>query len=160
MHCGTEARNGYAFTDKVFSNLEHGVLFEGDPKQFLKEMQAAHACSITKEAQKMKDSELNFDRSCHVLYSKPCKKQILEKIALHYPPEKREEIWTGVQLKYIDFISDWRTDLGGSKIFITERAGTMTASPLWRITSYAGRLQAFPKLRKWKGTFFLPRSEK
>ena len=33
----------------------------------------------------MKDSELQFDRSCHVLYSKQCKKEILAKIALHYP---------------------------------------------------------------------------
>lgn len=31
----------------------------------------------------MKDSELQFDRTCHVLYSKPCKRQIREKIALH-----------------------------------------------------------------------------
>lgn len=30
----------------------------------------------------MKDNELQFDRSCHVLYSKPCKKEILAKIAL------------------------------------------------------------------------------
>ena len=26
----------------------------------------------------MKDNELLFDRKCHVLYSKPCKKEILE----------------------------------------------------------------------------------
>ena len=38
----------------------------------------------------MKDSELQFDRSCHVLYSKPCKKEILAKIALHYPEAERE----------------------------------------------------------------------
>ena len=35
--------------------------------------------------QTMNDEELEFDRSCHVLYSAPCKAQILEKIALHYP---------------------------------------------------------------------------
>ncbi len=33
----------------------------------------------------MRDSELQIDRSCHVLYSKPCKKEILAKITLHYP---------------------------------------------------------------------------
>ena len=37
--------------------------------------------------QTMNDEELEFDRSCHVLYSAPCKAQILEKIALHYPQE-------------------------------------------------------------------------
>ena len=40
----------------------------------------------------MKDSELQFDRSCHVLYSKPCKKEILAKIALHYPEAEREAV--------------------------------------------------------------------
>ena len=33
----------------------------------------------------MKDNELLFDRKSHVLYSKPCKKEILAKIVLHYP---------------------------------------------------------------------------
>ena len=42
----------------------------------------------------MKDSELQFDRSCHVLYSKPCKKEILAKIALHYPEAEREAVRT------------------------------------------------------------------
>ena len=31
----------------------------------------------------MKDNELLFDLKSHVLYSKPCKKEILAKIALH-----------------------------------------------------------------------------
>ena len=31
----------------------------------------------------MKDNELLFDRKSHVLYSKPCKKEILATIALH-----------------------------------------------------------------------------
>ena len=44
----------------------------------------------------MKDNELQFDRSCHVLYSKPCKKAILAKIALHYPAAEREAVWEQV----------------------------------------------------------------
>ena len=47
----------------------------------------------------MKDSELQIDRSCHVLYSKPCKKEILAKIALHYPEAEREAVWEQVQLQ-------------------------------------------------------------
>ena len=65
----------------------------------------------------MKDSELPFDRSCPVLYSKPCKKQIQTKIALHYPPQEREAAWEKVQRQYADFLSDWRRDLGGRKNF-------------------------------------------
>ena len=42
----------------------------------------------------MKDSKLQIDRSCHVLYSKPCKKEILAKIALHHPEAEREAIFS------------------------------------------------------------------
>ena len=72
----------------------------------------------------MKDSELQFDRSCHVLYSKPCKKEILAKIALHYPEAEREAVWEQVQLRYAELLSDWRTDLGGKKNFHNGAGGT------------------------------------
>ena len=49
----------------------------------------------------MKDSELQFDRICHVLYSGPCKKEILAKIALHYPEAEREAVWEKVQRQYV-----------------------------------------------------------
>ena len=65
----------------------------------------------------MKDNELLFDRKSHVLYSKPCKKEILAKIALHYPEAERETVWEKVQRQYAVFLSDWRTDLGGKKNF-------------------------------------------
>ena len=59
----------------------------------------------------MKDKKLPFDRKCHVLYSRPCKKEIRAKIALHYPEAERETIWEQVQQQYADFLSDWRTDI-------------------------------------------------
>ena len=72
----------------------------------------------------MKDKKLLFDRSCHVLYSRPCKKEIRAKIALHYPEEEREAIWEQVQRQYADFLSDWRTDLGGKRNFHNGVGGT------------------------------------
>ena len=75
----------------------------------------------------MKERDLQIDRSCHVVYSKPCKKQIQEKIARHYPQKEREEIWEKVQQQYVDFLKDWRTDLGGSKNFHTAKAEITTA---------------------------------
>lgn len=65
----------------------------------------------------MKDNELLFDRKSHVLYSKPCKKEIQAKIAMRYPKAERETVWEQVQRQYVDFLSDWRTDLGGKKNF-------------------------------------------
>ena len=53
--------------------------------------------TIFKEGRKqMKDSELQIDRRCHVLYSKPCKKEILAKVVLHYPEAERETVWEQV----------------------------------------------------------------
>ena len=72
----------------------------------------------------MKDSKLQIDRSCHVLYSKPCKKEILTKIALHYPKAEREAVWEQVQLRYAELLSKWRTDLGGKKNFHNGAGGT------------------------------------
>ena len=38
----------------------------------------------------MKDNELQFERSCHVLYSVPCKKEIRARLAKHYPEAERD----------------------------------------------------------------------
>ena len=72
----------------------------------------------------MKDNELQFERSCHVLYSGPCKKEIRARIAQHYPEAEREAVWERVQRQYVDFLSDWRTDLGGKKNFHNGSGGT------------------------------------
>ena len=72
----------------------------------------------------MKDKKLLFDRKCHVLYSRPCKKEIWAKIALHYPEAERETVWEKVQRQYAVFLSDWRTDLGGKKNFHNGVGGT------------------------------------
>ena len=72
----------------------------------------------------MKDKKLLFDRKCHVLYSRPCKKEIRAKIALHYPAVEREAVWEKVQRRYAEFLSDWRTDLGGKRNFHNGVGGT------------------------------------
>ena len=72
----------------------------------------------------MKDNKLKFDTSCHVLYSKPCKKEILAKIALHYPAAEQEVVWEKVQRRYAEFLSDCRTDLGGKRNFHNGVGGT------------------------------------
>ena len=72
----------------------------------------------------MKDNELLFDLKSHVLYSKSCKKEIRAKIALHYPEAERETVWEQVQRQYVNFLSDWRTDLGGKRNFHNGVGGT------------------------------------
>lgn len=72
----------------------------------------------------MKDNELEFNRECHVLYSKKSKKMIMHYISLHYPKEKCEEVLTKVQLQFVEYLKNFRTDLGGKKNFHNGIAGT------------------------------------
>lgn len=72
----------------------------------------------------MKNKDLVFDRKCHVLYSSKCEKIIKKKIKEHYSKECVEQIWNKVQLKYVDYLKDFRTDLGGRKNFHNRTGGT------------------------------------
>lgn len=76
----------------------------------------------------MKDDELQFDHSCHVLYSKTCKKEIQSKIALHYPEAEREMIWEKVQRQYVDSFRTGAKIWAGNGTFTTAQAAPMTAS--------------------------------
>ena len=89
----------------------------------------------------MKDNELLFDLKSHVLYSRPCKKVIRAKIALHYPEAERETIWERVQRQYADFLSDWRTDLGSKRNF---HNGVRTSCPpcvMWTLRLWSFSMQ-------------------
>lgn len=85
----------------------------------------------------MKNEDLKFDRTCHVLYSKSCEKIIKDKIAAHYPLENREEVFEKIQLKFVDFLKDWRTDLGGKKNFHNGAGGTYDCIALNAIIPFA-----------------------
>ena len=103
----------------------------------------------------MKDQELQIDRTCHVLYTKPCKKEIQKKIALHYPPQKRDEIWENVQRKYAAFLSDWRTDLGGSKNFHNGKGGTYDCIALMAYYVVCKEVTSLAEIEEMEGSLFL-----
>lgn len=103
----------------------------------------------------MEDSELQFDRKCHVIYSKQCKKQIRAKIALHYPENRRESVWEEVQKKYVGFLSDWRTDLGGKKNFHNGRGGTYDCIALMAYYSVCKDVTSLDEIEKMEGDLFL-----
>ena len=104
----------------------------------------------------MKDEELEFDRSCHVLYSAPCKEQMLEKIALHYPPEERDAVWERVQKKYVEFISDWRTDLGGKNNFHNGPGGNYDCVALMAYYVVCRDVTSLAEIEEMEGELFLP----
>lgn len=98
---------------------------------------------------------LQFDRSCHVLYSKACKKEIRKKLALHYAPEEREAVWEQVQLQYVDFLKDWRTDLGGKKNFHNGRGGTYDCIALMAYYTVCREKTNLAEIEEMEGTLFL-----
>ena len=104
----------------------------------------------------MKDSELQFDRTCHVLYSKPCRKQIREKIALHYPEAERETLWERVQGQYVDFLADWRCDLGGRKNFHNGKGGTYDCIALMAYYTVCKEKTSLAEIEEMEGALFLP----
>ena len=103
----------------------------------------------------MKDEELQFDRSCHVLYSKPCKKEIQRKIALHYPQQEREDVWTRVQTQYADFLKDWRTDLGGRKNFHNGAGGNYDCIALMAYYVVCKEKTSLKEIEEMEGSLFL-----
>ena len=104
----------------------------------------------------MKDSLLPFDRTCHVLYSKPCKRLIRQCIARHYPPERREDVWESVQLQYAQFLKDWRTDLGGKKNFHNGRGGTYDCIALMSCYVVCKDAVTLAEIEEMEGALFLP----
>ena len=109
----------------------------------------------------MKDSELQFDRTCHVLYSKPCKKEILAKIALHYPEAEREAVWEQVQRQCVEFLSDWRTDLGGKKNFHDGAGGTYDCIAILSYYAACRTVTSFREIEEMEENLILPsRDEK
>lgn len=104
----------------------------------------------------MEDEKLTFDHTCHVLYSKACKEQIQAKIALHYPAEQREAVWTQVQKQYVDFLKDWRTDLGGKKNFHNGTGGTYDCIALMAYYVICKSVTNLDEIEEMEGNLFLP----
>ena len=104
----------------------------------------------------MKDCELVFDKNCHVLYSKKCKKEILKKLTLHYPKEQVEEKFTAVQRQYVDYLKTFRTDLGGKKNFHNGVAGTYDCIALFSYYVVCKDKTCLEELEEMNNNLFLP----
>ena len=108
----------------------------------------------------MKDKALNFNRNCHVLYSRQCKKEILNKIALHYPKEDREKVFTDVQKQYVAYLKNYRTDLGGKANFHNGVAGTYDCIALFSYYVVCKEKTSLQELEEMNCNLFLPAFKK
>ena len=104
----------------------------------------------------MKNEELRFDRHCHVLYTRQCEKEIKKKITLHYPENLCEEIWTKVQLKYVEFLSEWRTDLGGKRNFHNGKGGTYDCIAIMTYYVVCKDVTSFREIEEMEENLVLP----
>ncbi len=104
----------------------------------------------------MNDNELKFDRTCHVLYSGPCKREILSKIALHYPEAEREKVWELVQRQYADYLAGWRTDLGGSDNFHNGKGGTYDCIAIMSYYTVCRAVTSFREIEEMEENLILP----
>ena len=104
----------------------------------------------------MNDSELKIDLSCHVLYSKECKKQIRASIASHCPADRCASVWEQVQKKYEYFLSNWRTDLGGKKNFHNGKGGTYDCIALMAYYDTCREFVTLEELEDIVGNLILP----
>jgi len=111
-----------------------------------------------RESRQMKDKKLLFDRKSHVLYSKPCKKEIRAKIALHYPEAERETIWEQVQRQYADFLSNWRTDLGGKRNFHNGVGGTYDCIAIMSYYTVCKAVTSFREIEEMEENLMKPTS--
>lgn len=104
----------------------------------------------------MKNRDLIFDMNCHVLYSNACEKEIKKKIALHYPEEKRERVWTKVQLKYVEYLKSWRTDFGGKKNFHNGKGGTYDCIAIMTYYTVCKSVTDFREIEEMEENLILP----
>ena len=115
-----------------------------------------HARKNKEGGNQMKDNELLFDRNCHVRYSTPCKKEILAKIALHYPEAEWETVWEMVQRQYAVFLSDWSTDLGGKKNFHNGVGGTYDCIAIMCYYDVCRDVTTFREIEEMEEKLILP----
>ncbi len=104
----------------------------------------------------MRDQDLPIDRTCHVLYSKPCKQQIQAMIAKHYPEAEREAVWERVQQKYAEFVNGWRTDLGGKKNFHNMAGGNYDSVALMAYYVVCRDITNVAEIEEMLNNIFLP----
>lgn len=108
----------------------------------------------------MRDKDLQFGRTCHVLYSKACKREIQGKIALHYPPGEREAVWESAQKQYVHYLSDRRTDLGGKRNFHNGKGGNYDCIALMAYYVVCKEHTSLAEIEQMDGNLFLGKFRK
>ena len=108
----------------------------------------------------MKNKNLVLDRNCHALYTKTCGKEIKKTICKHYDKGSVSKIWEKVQLKFVDFLKNWRTDLGGTKNFHNGIAGTYDCIALMSYYVVCKDVSSFKEVEEMAANLIVPSFKK
>ena len=65
-------------------------------------------------------------------------------------------MWERVQLKYAEFLSDWRTDLGGKKNFHNGKGGNYDCIALMAYYTVCRDITSLEEIEEMEGKLFLP----
>ena len=104
----------------------------------------------------MKDKKLLFDRKCHVLYSRPCKKKIRAKIAQHYPEAEREAVWKKYSGGMRNFSPTGAPDLGGKRNFHNGVGGTYDCIAIMSYYAVCKAVTSFREIEEMEENLILP----
>ncbi len=104
----------------------------------------------------MKDKDLDFNRKVHVIYSSACKRIIKEHIGMHYPKKEVNAIWEKVQLQYVEFLKNYRTDLGGKRNRMNKAGGTYDCIALFSYYKVCKDVVDFKEIEEINKDILLP----
>ena len=76
-----------------------------------------------------------------------------------FPPGELEAVWEQVQQKYAEFLSDWRTDLGGKKNFHNGTGGTYDCIAIMSYYAVRRSVVSFCEIRVEQPAGAKPRKE-
>ena len=98
----------------------------------------------------MKDKKLLFDRKCHVLYSQALQEGDTGENRPALSCGRAGAIWEQVQRQYAEFLSDWRTDLGGKRNFHNGVGGTYDCIAIMSYYTSARPSHPSARSRRWR----------
>ena len=84
------------------------------------------------------------------------KRRYRRKSPCSYPETEREAVWERVQLQYVEFLSDWRTDLGGSKNFHNGAGGTYDCIAIMSCYAVCRDVVSFREIEEIEENLILP----
>ena len=108
----------------------------------------------------MKESEFYINRECHTVYTETCQEVIIKYIAMHYAQDRIGEVFTAIQRQYVEYLSSFRTDLGGDKNFHNGIGGTYDCIMIFSYYAVMRDVTSFEEIEKICEEVVLPTFKK